>query len=84
MKCRKNYLWMRDDFKTIQNSRFSKRDKTADFQNGTKRVLLQPICMELDLFEDVHICCTARSLRSLRQVATLRHGHMARRSASLL
>ena len=25
----------------------------------------------------------ARSLRSLRQVATLRHGHMARRSASL-
>ena len=26
----------------------------------------------------------ARSLRSLRQVATLRHGHMARRSASLL
>ena len=24
-----------------------------------------------------------RSLRSLRQVATLRHGHMARRSASL-
>ena len=30
-----------------------------------------------------HICCMARSLRSLRQVATLRHGHMARRSASL-
>ena len=27
--------------------------------------------------------CIARSLRSLRQVATLRHGHMARRSASL-
>ena len=44
---------------------------------------LQPICMELDLFEEVHICCMARSLRSLRQVATLRHGHMARRSASL-
>ena len=31
----------------------------------------------------LHICCMARSLRSLRQVATLRHGHMARRSASL-
>ena len=30
-----------------------------------------------------HICCMARLLRSLRQVATLRHGHMARRSASL-
>ena len=29
------------------------------------------------------ICCMARSLRSLRQVATLRRGHMARRSASL-
>ena len=40
--------------------------------------------MELDLFEEVHICCMARSLRSLRQVATLRHGHMARRFASLL
>ena len=26
-------------------------------------------------------CCMARSLRSLRQVATLRHGHMARRFA---
>ena len=25
--------------------------------------------------------CMARSLRSLRQVATLRHGHMARRFA---
>ena len=31
-----------------------------------------------------HICCMVRSLRSLRQVATLRHGHVARRSASLL
>ena len=30
-----------------------------------------------------HICCMDRSLRSLRQVATLRHGHMARRAASL-
>ena len=29
----------------------------------------------------LHICCTARSLRSLCQVATLRHGHMARRFA---
>ena len=29
----------------------------------------------------IHICCMARSLRSLRQVATLRHGHMARRFA---
>ena len=37
--------------------------------------------MELDLVEEVHICCMARSLRSLRQVATLRHGHMARRFA---
>ena len=72
------------DFKTRQNSRFSKRDKTADFQNVTKWVLLQPICMELDLFEEVHICCMAQSLRSLRQVATLRHGRMARRFASLL
>ena len=34
-----------------------------------------------DLFEEVHICCIARSLRSLRQVATLRNGHMARRFA---
>ena len=34
--------------------------------------------------EFYRICCMARSLRSLRQVATLRHGHMARRSASLL
>ena len=70
---------MRDktaDFKTGQNSRFSKRDKTADFQNGTKCVLLQPICMELDLFEEVHICCMAQSLRSIRHVATLRHGPM--------
>ena len=33
---------------------------------------------------DYHICCMARSLRSFRQVAILRHGHMARRSASLL
>ena len=46
-------------------------------------VLLQSICMELDLFEEVHICCMAWLLRALRQVATLRHGHMARRSASL-
>ena len=37
--------------------------------------------MELDLFHDVHIFCMARLLRSLRQVATLRHGHMARRFA---
>ena len=29
----------------------------------------------------LHICCMARLLRSLRQVATLRHGHMARRFA---
>ena len=36
------------------------------------------------LFEEVvNICCMALSLRSRRQVATLRHGHMARRSASL-
>ena len=41
--------------------------------------------MELDLFEEVSlIVVMARSLRSLRQVATLRHGHMTRRSASLL
>ena len=38
--------------------------------------------MELDLFHEVNICCMARSLRSLRQVATLRHGHMARRFAA--
>ena len=53
-----------------------------NFPAGSIRV--QPICMEFDLFEEVHICCMARSLRSLCQVATLRHGHMARRSASLL
>ena len=29
----------------------------------------------------LHICCMARSLRSLRQVATLRQGQMARRFA---
>ena len=55
------------------------RDKTADSLNGTKSVLLQPICMELHLFEEVHISCMVRSLHSLRQVVTLRHGHMARR-----
>ena len=33
--------------------------------------------------EFYRVCCMARLLRSLRQVATLRHGHMARRSASL-
>ena len=35
---------MRDktsDFKTRQNSRFSKRDKTADFQNGTKQPIFK-------------------------------------------
>ena len=31
----------------------------------------------------LYICCMARSLRSLRQVATLRHDQLARRSASL-
>ena len=35
------------------------------------------------IWRGLHICCMARSLRSLRQVATLRHGHMARRCASL-
>ena len=35
---------MRDktaDFKTRQNSRFSKRDKTADFQNGIKQPIFK-------------------------------------------
>ena len=35
---------MRDktaDFKTRQNSRFSKRDKTADFQNETKQPIFK-------------------------------------------
>ena len=38
------------------------------------------------LAKKLAICCMARSLRSLHQVAkvaTLRHGHMARRSPSL-
>ena len=38
------FTWMRDktaDFKTRQNSRFSKRDKTADFQNGTKQPIFK-------------------------------------------
>ena len=38
------FVWMRDktaDFKTRQNSRFSKRRKTADFQNGTKQPIFQ-------------------------------------------
>ena len=35
-----------------------------------------------DIFEEVSLfCCMARSLRSLRLVATLRHGHKARRLA---
>ena len=34
-------------------------------------MLLQPIYMELELLEEVHICCMARSLRSLRKVAKL-------------
>ena len=29
------------DFETRQNSRFSKRDKTADFQNGTKQPIFE-------------------------------------------
>ena len=36
---------MRDkttDFKTRQNDRFSKRDKTPDFQNGTKQPIFKP------------------------------------------
>ena len=36
--------WMRDKtavFKTGQNSRFSKRDKTADFQNRTKQPIFE-------------------------------------------
>ena len=39
--------------------------------------------IERNAVEFYRICCMARSLRSLRQVATLRHDHMARRSASL-
>ena len=34
--------------------------------------------IEWNAVEFYRICCMARSLRSLRQVATLRHGHMAR------
>ena len=37
--------------------------------------------IEWNAVEFYCLCCMARSLRSLRQVATLRHGHMARRSA---
>ena len=39
--------------------------------------------IEWNAIELYRICCMARSLPSLRQVATLRHGYMARRSASL-
>ena len=38
---------------------------------------------QVNLDEYYRICCMARSLRSLRQVATLRNDHMARRSAPL-
>ena len=40
--------------------------------------------IEWNAVEFYRVCCMARSPRSLRQVATLRHGHMARRFASLL
>ena len=40
--------------------------------------------IEWNAVEFYGFCCMARSLRSLRQVATLRQSHMARRSASLL
>ena len=39
--------------------------------------------IEWNAVEFYRFCCMARSLRSLRQVATLRHGHISRRSASL-
>ena len=39
--------------------------------------------IEWNAVEFYRICCMARSLRSFRQVATLRQCHMARRSASL-
>ena len=39
--------------------------------------------IEWNAVEFYRICCLARSLRSLRQVATLKQGHMARRSALL-
>ena len=39
--------------------------------------------IEWNAVEFHRIYCMARSLRSLRQVATLRHSHMTRRSASL-
>ena len=39
--------------------------------------------IEWNAVEFYRVCCMARSLRSIRQVATLRHGNMARRSASL-
>ena len=38
--------------------------------------------IEWNAVEFYCICCMARSLHSLRQVATLVHGQMARRSAS--
>ena len=38
--------------------------------------------IEWNAVEFYRICCMAWSLRSLRQVATLRHGHLARRSVS--
>ena len=48
------------------------RSHTAEFK------LLAFSAANIDLSEkSLHICCMARSLRSLRQVATLRHDHMA-------
>ena len=37
--------------------------------------------IEWNAFEFCRFCCMARSLRSLRKIATSRHGHMARRFA---
>ena len=39
--------------------------------------------IEWNAVEFYRFWCMAQSLRSLRQIATLRHGQMARRSASL-
>ena len=48
---------MRDktgDFKTRQNRRFSKRDLTADFQNGTKQPIFKTEQNEC-LFANMHV-----------------------------
>ena len=75
---------------TLDNSEHSKvhdRDKLPPREtiNLVERTEVEPFDriagIEWNAVEVYRICCMARLLRSLRQVATLRHGHMARRFA---